>query len=125
MSESTATAQTIVAIVAASVVVVGAIVLLSVIMLHRDRKVQRELEKLSEEIKRLKADAEDSKSGHGKQFQSLEDLMKPYKKHLLQSAFDLQSRLYQQVGFPLASYSLALTYMYMQKCVSYAFVFYI
>lgn len=30
-------------------------------------------------------------------FQTLEDLMKPYKKHLLQSAFDLQSRLNGQV----------------------------
>lgn len=28
---------------------------------------------------------------------TLDDLMKPYKKHLLQSAFDLQSRLNQQV----------------------------
>eukprot|EP00955_Chlamydomonas_euryale_P051568 354901-Chlamydomonas_euryale.AAC.1 len=28
---------------------------------------------------------------------TLDDLMKPYKKHLLQSAFDLQSRLTQQV----------------------------
>lgn len=97
MSETTATAQTIVAIIAASVVVVGAIVLLAVIMLHRERKMARELEKHMEAIQELKKDVDEKRNGHGKQFETLEDLMKPYKKHLLQSAFDLQSRLSQQV----------------------------
>lgn len=34
----------------------------------------------------------------GAQFESISDLLKPYKKHLLQSAFDLQSRLTNQVS---------------------------
>eukprot|EP00955_Chlamydomonas_euryale_P087378 364285-Chlamydomonas_euryale.AAC.3 len=39
----------------------------------------------------------DTSTKYGGQFDTLEDLLKPYKKHLLQSAFDLQSRLKQQV----------------------------
>jgi hypothetical protein len=40
----------------------------------------------------------ESKRKGGSDYRTLEDLMKPYKKHLLQSAFDLQSRLTQQVA---------------------------
>lgn len=98
MSDATATAQTVVAIIAASVVVVGAIVLLAVIMLHRERKMQRELDKHLDAINMLRKDVDEKRLGHGKQFETLEDAMKPYKKHLLQSAFDLQSRLNGQVG---------------------------
>ena len=97
MSDTT-TAQTIVAIIAASTVVVGAIVLLAVIMLHRERRMRAELEKQAAICDQLKKDMDDKKLGHSKGFETLEDLMKPYKKHLLQSAFDLQSRLSGQVS---------------------------
>ena len=89
-------AQTIVAIIAGATVVVGAIVLLAVIMLHRERRLRSDMDKQTVKLEQLQKDLDDKKSGH-KQFETLEDLMKPYKKHLLQSAFDLQSRLSGQV----------------------------
>ena len=96
MSDSTQTAQTIVAIIAGCTVVVGAIVLLAVIMLHRERRLRHDMEKQAEKVEELRKEMEDKRLGHNK-FETLEDLMKPYKKHLLQSAFDLQSRLTGQV----------------------------
>eukprot|EP00798_Chlamydomonas_sp_ICE-L_P027299 gene27299-4602_t len=40
----------------------------------------------------------EAESMRASQYATIDDVMKPYKKHLLQSAFDLQSRLYQQVA---------------------------
>ena len=60
--------------------------------------MRAELEKQAADLEELKKDMEGKKMGHSKQFETLDDLMKPYKKHLLQSAFDLQSRLYGQVN---------------------------
>ncbi|KAG1660686.1 hypothetical protein FOA52_015897 [Chlamydomonas sp. UWO 241] len=57
------------------------------------------LQNQGERLRELEADV-DNTSKNGSQFDTLEDLMKPYKKHLLQSAFDLQSRLKQQVEPP-------------------------
>ncbi|GAX84921.1 hypothetical protein CEUSTIGMA_g12342.t1 [Chlamydomonas eustigma] len=96
MSDTQA-AQTIVAIIAGAVVVVAAIVILAIIMVQRERAIKDKISKQSVQITELQKDFDEKRAG-AKQFATLEDLMKPYKKHLLQSAFDLQSRLAGQVG---------------------------
>mmetsp|Transcript_16300 Transcript_16300/g.35237 ORF Transcript_16300/g.35237 Transcript_16300/m.35237 type:complete len:633 (-) Transcript_16300:843-2741(-) len=90
------TARTVVAIIAGALVVICAIVLVAVVGLYREKQLKEELARHHQQIKALQRDIDDKQKGSAK-FATLDDLMKPYKKHLLQSAFDLQSRLQNQV----------------------------
>ncbi len=54
MSSEVDTARTIVAIIAGAVVVMGAIVLLTIIYLYRERKLRTELERQADKLESLK-----------------------------------------------------------------------
>lgn len=94
---SVAEAQTIVAIIAGAVVVTAAITIITVVGLSMIRTLRADLNAAALKVEALTKDIE-YKKGPGSRFETLDDLMKPYKKHLLQSAFDLQSRLGVQLG---------------------------
>ena len=60
------------------------------------RSIRSDLDNANAQIEAIRKDMDLKRAGG--QIVTLEDLMKPYKKHLLQSAFDLQSRLGVQLG---------------------------
>lgn len=90
-------ARTITAIIGGCVVVAASICIIIVMGLSVVRSLRKDLETATHRIDTIQKDMELKRAGGG-QIVTLEDLMKPYKKHLLQSAFDLQSRLGVQLG---------------------------
>ncbi|KAG1666019.1 hypothetical protein FOA52_010929 [Chlamydomonas sp. UWO 241] len=91
-------ARAVIALVAACVVVIASILGLVAVGIYRERRIKDELARQAERLERMQRDMYEKRRGNGR-METLDDLMKPYKKHLLQSAFDLQSRLTQQVNF--------------------------
>jgi hypothetical protein len=80
------------------VVVVVCFALAIVIYMFRERALYARINEQNTKIETMHKVIETRLHLGQSQFESLEDLLKPYKKHLLQSAYDLQSRLNGQLG---------------------------
>ncbi|KAG2490560.1 hypothetical protein HYH03_010954 [Edaphochlamys debaryana] len=88
--------QIVVALLASSVGFIVAIVN-SIAAYFRDKAQMREIEEQDRRLKAFQKELED-KQRRLVRFENVQDLMKQYKKPLLQSAFDLQSRLANQIN---------------------------
>ena len=80
-----------------SVVALVVFAVIVVIYIFRERALYTRINEQAAKVEAMNKLMETRLKLGGTQFESLEDLLKPYKKHLLQSAYDLQSRLTGQL----------------------------
>lgn len=90
-------ARTVTGVIAGAVVALVVFAVIVVIYIFRERALYTRINEQAAKVEAMNKLMETRLKLGGTQFESLEDLLKPYKKHLLQSAYDLQSRLSGQL----------------------------